>query len=127
VTRKSKTAGGRTARGRTVSATEAQNNFGRVMDQAAADGVVFITRYDKRKVVVMSIEKYESLQTVASPDLDSLTKEFDTLIAQMQTPAAIAAANSLFAPGPWLTEAPSQASTEVARKQKKVANARRTA
>jgi len=82
-----------------VSATEAQNNFGRVLGQAVNEGVVYITRYDRPAAVVMSIDEYRNLTEPRSSELDVLTREFDELYAGMQTPAASAAFDSLFEMG----------------------------
>ena len=82
-----------------VSATEAQNNFGRVLGQAASEGVVYITRYDRATAVVMSIERYRALTELDAPDLDELAREFDETFARMQTPGASAAVAALFEMG----------------------------
>lgn len=83
----------------TVSATEAQNNFGRVLGQAADEGVVYITRYDRPTAVVMSIEEYRSLTEPQASELDDLAREFDELYAGMQTAPASAAFDALFEMG----------------------------
>jgi prevent-host-death family protein len=44
-----------------LSATEAQNNFGQVLGRAKRGGRVFITRYDRPEAVLLSIEEYEAL------------------------------------------------------------------
>lgn len=82
------------------SATEAQNNFGRVVDQAIREGVVAITRYDRPAVFVVSAERFEAMATTAQPDLDALTREFDAMVEAMQTPSAIEAGRSLFDAAP---------------------------
>lgn len=99
-----------------VSATEAQNNFGRVLGQAAEGGVVYITRYDRPAAVVMSIDRYRGLTERDDPEtLDELTREFDELFAGMQSDEAAAAFDALFemdsealgeaaGPGPRYTE-----------------------
>ena len=80
-----------------VSATEAQNNFGRVLMQAVSDGIVFITKYDVVTAVVLSIDKFNSLAKMEDPDLDALSREFDEMFARMQTPESAAGADVLFA------------------------------
>jgi prevent-host-death family protein len=83
----------------TVSATEAQNNFGRVLGQAADEGVVYITRYDRPPAVVMSIERYRSLTEPEPSGLDELTREFDEMFAGMQTARSAEAFDALFEKG----------------------------
>ena len=81
----------------TVSATEAQNNFGRVLGQAASGGIVYITRYDEPAAVVLSVERYRALTTATDPDLDELAAEFDERVARMQSHEAAEAVDALFA------------------------------
>ena len=85
--------------GTSVPATEAQNNFGRVLGQVARDGVVYITKYDRPTAVILSIEKFETLAGLGSPGLDELTREFDVMVARMQTDQAAAGANAFFGLG----------------------------
>ena len=80
-----------------VSATEAQNNFGRVLGKVAEDGVVYITKYDRPQAVVISVERYEALVGEGAPDLEELTREFDALLVRMQSPEARRAVDRLFA------------------------------
>jgi prevent-host-death family protein len=87
------------AESRTVSATEAQNNFGDVLVRARRDGEVYITKYDRPAAVVLSIERYRTLTGGTAPDLEALTREFDQMVARMQTRAAAAGADALFEMG----------------------------
>ncbi len=80
-----------------VSSTEAQNNFGLLLDQVARDRPVFIRRHRNRQAVLISIDRYEELtRTEESPLLDRLTDEFDALFDRMQSTQARRAADSLF-------------------------------
>lgn len=81
---------------RSVSATEAQNNFGRVLGDAALGRVVYITRYDRPAAVVMSIAEYDALTRSSAQELDELTREFEARLAGMQTSRAAAAVDALF-------------------------------
>jgi 2-haloalkanoic acid dehalogenase type II len=63
-----------------VSATEAQNNFGRVLGNVAQDRVVYITRYDRPEAVVLSLRRYEALSGSSAPDLEELTRRFDDVV-----------------------------------------------
>ena len=86
--------------GSSVSATEAQNNFGRVLSQAATEGVVYITKYERPEAVVLSMERYNALVRFIRPDLEGLAREFDEMVAGMQTPEASQAFDALFEAGP---------------------------
>ena len=81
----------------TVSATEAQNNFGRVLGKVAEEGVVYITKYDRPQAVVISVDRYEALIGDSDPDLADLIREFDEMFETMQTPEAAAGGDALFA------------------------------
>jgi prevent-host-death family protein len=85
--------------GSSISATEAQNNFGRVLSQAASEGVVFITKYERPEAVVLSMDRYNDLVRFTRPDLQGLAREFDEMLAQMQTPDAASAFDALFEAG----------------------------
>jgi antitoxin Phd len=72
----------------TFTATEAKNEFGRVLDAAVEKGAVTITRRDAPKAVLLSIKEFDALVAAGERTLDTLTAEFDELLARMQTPAA---------------------------------------
>jgi prevent-host-death family protein len=84
----------------TISATEAKNAFGRVLDTALSRGVVAITKREKVRAVVLSAEAYDALVNNSSRLLAGLESEFHTLVAEMQTPQARAAGDALFAAKP---------------------------
>ena len=79
-----------------ISATEAQNNFGRVLDDAASEGVVYITRYDRPTAVVLSIREYNVLTAAAAADLEELTQDFDEMLDGMQAAEAAEGLDALF-------------------------------
>jgi prevent-host-death family protein len=79
-----------------VSATDAQNNFGEVLTRVARDGRVFITRYRRPEAVVLSMEEYEALIGQEPVDLGALEREFESMVAQMQSPGQRAATDALF-------------------------------
>ena len=86
----------------TITATAAKNAFGRVLDTALSRGVVAITKREKVRAVVLSIEAYDALRQGSSSAqvLADLDAEFDALAASMRTPAARAAGEALFAATP---------------------------
>jgi prevent-host-death family protein len=79
-----------------VSATEAKNNFGAVLDRALTDGGVSITKHDEVRAVILSWPQYEALVGTQRDSLTSLGQEFDALLERMQTPPARAAGRALF-------------------------------
>jgi prevent-host-death family protein len=91
------------------STTEAQNAFGQVLADAAADNVIVITKRDAPEAVVMSFERYQALMAAHAPRLDALAAEFDELFAKMQAPETIAATTS------WLEGSQPSASRRSAR------------
>lgn len=70
----------------TMTSTEAQNAFGRVLDTVARDGTVLIKKHNVTQAVVMSVDRYEQLTRGENPSLDALTAEFDAMLERMQTP-----------------------------------------
>ena len=70
------------------SATDAKKEFGRVLEVAMQGGLVVITKHDAPKAVVLSVEEFDALARANQRTLDTLSEEFDTFLARMQTPAA---------------------------------------
>ena len=68
-------------------ATDAKNAFGRMLDTALREGALVITKHDAPKAVLLSWDEFEALAAVRSHRLESLTGEFDALLARMQTRA----------------------------------------
>jgi len=67
-----------------VTATEAKNEFGRILEHVIRGNRVFVTRHDAPKAVLMSVEDFEALSASARSKLDTLSAEFDAVLAQMQ-------------------------------------------
>lgn len=68
-----------------IPSTEAQNEFGRVLDQAAAGQDMAITRHNVVRAVLVSAARYRQLVGRDESDLDDLAARFDELYASMQT------------------------------------------
>lgn len=79
-----------------ISATEAKNEFGRVLEMAMQGTRVVITKHDSPKAVVISMDEFNVLSNAHRAELATLTEEFDSLLARMQTPAARAGMNAAF-------------------------------
>jgi len=80
-----------------VPATEAKNEFGRVLDVVLAGGRVVITKHDVPRAVMLSAEQYAELTGEPDVDLDALDMELESLLEAMQAPRARAATDALFA------------------------------
>lgn len=83
-----------------VSATEAKNEFARVLERVIQGGVMFITKHGAAKAVLMPVEEYNALSRATQIQLGSLTEEFDELLLRMQTPKARAAMKAAFHASP---------------------------
>lgn len=81
---------------RSFSASDAKNRFGLVLETALADGFVMITKHDAVKAVLVSAEEFRALTGGREPALDTLSREFDRLLARMQTPKSRAGMKSAF-------------------------------
>lgn len=100
--RPSRVAPFRNSRGETlepssVSASEAKSEFGRVLDMAIQGGAVVITKHDAPKAVLISVENFNALSGAAETKLDTLSQEFDALLARMQTSTARRGMKAAFA------------------------------
>lgn len=85
----------------TMTSTEAQNGFGRMLDAVARHKTVLITKHNVTQAVVISAERYRELMPQAeAPSLDALTAEFDEMLARMQTPESRAAMRDAFGASP---------------------------
>ena len=80
----------------TVTATEAKTRFGPLLETAIRGGAVVITKHDTPKAVLLSIAEFETLGGSRQPDLKALSKEFDGLLARLQTADSRRALKSAF-------------------------------
>ncbi|MEO7042479.1 MAG: type II toxin-antitoxin system prevent-host-death family antitoxin [Gemmatimonadaceae bacterium] len=100
----------------TITATEAQNEFGRVLEQTTRDQVVVITRHNVPRAVLVSVDRYRELLSTESTILNSLTDEFDAMLARMQTPEVRAGTERGFAATPEMMGKAAQAAARKIRK-----------
>lgn len=68
----------------TFTATEAQNNFGAVMDRVQGGRVVTITRRNHPAAVVIPYDQYQNMIGQEPVDLQALETAFDDLVDRMQ-------------------------------------------
>jgi prevent-host-death family protein len=73
-----------------------KNSTADVLDQVAVQGAVAITKHDKPRAVLLSIEHYERLTGAKSNLLNELQAEYRSVQEKMQEPAQKAAAKRLF-------------------------------
>lgn len=79
-----------------ISATKAKNEFGRILETVIKGAKVVITRHDSPKAVLISMDEFYALSNAHRAELETLTVEFDQILAGMQTPAARAGMNAAF-------------------------------
>jgi prevent-host-death family protein len=83
-----------------LPATRAKNELGRVLEKVSQGGMVVITKHDAPKVVLISVEAFESLSRSAELKLNALSEEFDALLARMQSPKSRAGMKAAFKASP---------------------------
>lgn len=66
------------------TATEAKNEFGRILEKVIRGNVVVITKHDAPKAVLMSMDEFNSLSRAPESKINTLSAEFDLLLARMQ-------------------------------------------
>ncbi len=84
----------------TVTATEAKNEFGHVLETVARGGVVVVTKHNAPKAVILSIDQFNALSRAGELELDALSRQFDALLERMQTPEARAGMQAAFEASP---------------------------
>ena len=82
------------------TATQAKNEFGRALEMALRGDTVVITKHDAPKAILISVDGFNQLTNASQRTLDTLSDEFDALLARMQSPQASAAMKAAFAAPP---------------------------
>jgi|ERR1700690_29571 len=103
-----------TPKSSSVTATEAKNQFGQLLERAIKGERVYITRHEALKAVLISVDDFQALSTDTKTKLDTLANEFDALLARMQAPGMRAAMKAAFNASP---EQLGIAAVEAARKR----------
>ncbi|MGP8242888.1 MAG: type II toxin-antitoxin system Phd/YefM family antitoxin [Bryobacteraceae bacterium] len=83
-----------------VSATEAKNQFGHILENAIRGDRVMITKHGAPKAVLLSVDEFEDLSGAGRLELDTLSGEFDALLASMQKPSSRAGMRAAFDASP---------------------------
>lgn len=86
------------AREVSVTATQAKKEFGAILEKAIQGGVVVITKHDAPKAVLISIDEF--MARTPESKINSLSAEFDELLARMQRPGARASMQAAFNASP---------------------------
>jgi prevent-host-death family protein len=86
----------REGEGASFTATEAKNEFGRILEKAISGETVVITKHDAPKAVLISMEQFNVLKHAPELKLDTLSGEFDALLAHMQGAKARVRMNAAF-------------------------------
>jgi antitoxin Phd len=79
-----------------ISATDARKEFAHMLETAARRGVVVIKKQDAPKAVLLSFDEFSALVTRPPRKLDTLSAEFDMMLARMQMPAVRAGMKTAF-------------------------------
>jgi antitoxin Phd len=82
------------------TATDAKKEFGRLLEMVIQGGVVVITRHEAPKAVLLSVDEFNALAHATDNKLDTLSGEFDALLARMQTSKARAGMKAAFEASP---------------------------
>jgi antitoxin Phd len=83
-----------------VTATDAKKQFGRVLEMVLRGGAVIITKHDAPKAILLSVEEFNALTRPTARTLDSLSADFDAMLARMQTPRARSGMQAAFGASP---------------------------
>jgi len=83
-----------------ISATEAKNEFGRVLERVIQGSVLFITKHGAAKAVLLPVQEYNALSRAHEVQLGNLATEFDDLLLRMQTAKARAGMKAAFHASP---------------------------
>ena len=108
------TPSGETAPMPSYPASALKNATADVLDKVLTAGAVVITRHDKEKAVILSVDAYRHLVAARHDDLDALRAKFGGLLAKMQTRTARKAAREAFDASP---EAMGRAAVKAARRR----------
>jgi prevent-host-death family protein len=80
----------------TITATELKNATADVFEQVAAKQAIAITRHEKPRAILLSVEQYEALAGQRPEWLEKLHEEYRGMLDRMQGPEQRAGAEKLF-------------------------------
>ena len=79
----------------TITATELKNSTADVFEQVAAKQAIAITRHEKPRAILLSVEQYEALAGQRPEWLEKLHEEYRGMLERMQGPEQRAGAEKL--------------------------------
>jgi len=82
-----------------VTASVLKNKFSEVA-RLTSNGPLAVSRHNRREFVILTAGQYEELQQSRRAPLESLTADFDQMVATMNTPKGKRAAAALFSASP---------------------------
>jgi antitoxin Phd len=82
------------------TATQAKNEFGRLLEMALHGGAVVITKHDSPKAILISLDEFNKLTHAAEFTLNALSGEFDAMLDRMQSPKSRSAMETAFSSSP---------------------------
>jgi antitoxin Phd len=82
------------------TATEAKNEFGQILEKAIHGTTVVITKHDRPKAVLISVDQFNALKHAPENSMEELSREFDVLLASMQSDKARAGMKTAFRASP---------------------------
>lgn len=82
------------------TATKVKNEFGSILEKVIQGETVVITKHDSPKAVLISVDQFNALKHAPELKLDTLSGEFDALLARMQNSKARAAMKAAFGSSP---------------------------
>ena len=107
----------------TITATELKNATADVFEQLAAKQAIAITRHEKPRAILLSVEQYEALTGPRPEWLEKLHEEYRGMLERMQGPEQRVAAERAFNATPeQLGKAAVWAAQEKARQKTKADN-----
>jgi antitoxin Phd len=71
-----------------MNASKVKNQMGQVLDRVMQGQVIVITRHETPKAAVIPMAEFEKLTKSSEPQLSVLSREYDEMLARMQTPEA---------------------------------------
>ena len=80
----------------TITATKLKNSTADVFEQVAAKQAIAITRHEKPRAILLSVEQYEALTGHRPEWLEKLHEEYRGMLDRMQGPEQRAGAEKLF-------------------------------
>jgi antitoxin Phd len=72
-------------RSSSYTATQAKNDFGRLLEQAIHGEPVVITKHGAHRAYLISAAQYDALRHEPEQKLSALSSDFDRMLARMQT------------------------------------------